>query len=67
MGLEVAGLLGTTERFPRRLVAERCIAYVKDGRHVRIPEKVVREYIDTNTVRPVGLGGAASEGLTDGQ
>ncbi|MEU1787777.1 excisionase family DNA-binding protein [Streptomyces sparsogenes] len=50
---EVAELLGTTDRFPRRLVAERRITYVKVGRHVRIPESVIREYIDANTVRPV--------------
>ncbi|AQA13058.1 excisionase family DNA-binding protein [Streptomyces hygroscopicus] len=50
---QVAELLGTTQRFPRRLVAERRIKYVKVGRHVRIPESVIQEYIDANTVRPV--------------
>jgi excisionase family DNA binding protein len=50
---EVAELLGTTDRFPRRLVAERRIAYVKVGRHVRIPASVIQEYIDANTVQPV--------------
>ncbi|MFT9477026.1 excisionase family DNA-binding protein [Streptomyces sp. Mo3] len=49
---QVAELLGTTQRFPRRLVAERRIKYVKVGRHVRIPESVIREYIDANTVQP---------------
>jgi excisionase family DNA binding protein len=34
---QVAELLSTTERFPRRLAAERRIAFVKVGRHVRIP------------------------------
>ncbi|GDY76169.1 hypothetical protein SAV31267_056540 [Streptomyces avermitilis] len=34
---QVAELLGTTERFPRRLIAERRIVFVKVGRHVRIP------------------------------
>lgn len=47
---QVAELLGTTQRFPRRLVAERRIKYVKVGRHVRIPESVIQEYIDANTV-----------------
>ncbi|WFB08622.1 excisionase family DNA-binding protein [Streptomyces sp. LX-29] len=50
---QVAELLGTTDRFPRRLIAERRIAYVKVGRHVRIPESIIREYIEANTVRPV--------------
>ncbi|MFF9808710.1 excisionase family DNA-binding protein [Streptomyces coeruleorubidus] len=51
---QVAELLGTTERFPRRLVAERRIAFVKVGRHVRIPEGALKDFIDANTVQPVG-------------
>jgi excisionase family DNA binding protein len=35
---EAADRLGTSVRFIRRLVAERRIAYVKVGRHVRISE-----------------------------
>ncbi len=35
---EAADRLGTSVRFVRRLVAERRIAYVKVGRHVRIAE-----------------------------
>jgi excisionase family DNA binding protein len=50
---EVAELLGTTERFPRRLVAERHIRFVRVGRHVRIPESAVREFITAGTVEPV--------------
>ncbi|MFB6515842.1 excisionase family DNA-binding protein [Streptomyces virginiae] len=50
--VQVAELLGTTVRFPRRLVAERRIRYVKVGTHVRIPESAVQEYIATNTVEP---------------
>ncbi|MGW7405693.1 excisionase family DNA-binding protein [Streptomyces sp. NPDC054833] len=49
---QVAELLGTTVRFPRRLIEERRITYVKVGRHVRIPESAVREFIDANTVQP---------------
>ena len=33
---EAADRLGTSVRFVRRLVAERRIAYIKVGRHVRI-------------------------------
>jgi len=50
---EVAELLGTSERFPRRLIAERRIRFVKLGRHVRIPELAVREFIDAGRVDPL--------------
>ncbi|MEU7299039.1 helix-turn-helix domain-containing protein [Streptomyces sp. NPDC007206] len=58
---QVAEVLGTTVRFPRRLIEERRITYVKVGRHVRIPESAVREFIDANTVQPrrSSLGRAA--------
>ena len=35
---QAAERLGTSVRFVRRLVAERRVAYVKVGRHVRIAE-----------------------------
>jgi excisionase family DNA binding protein len=35
---EAADRLGTSVRFVRRLIAERRIAYVKVGRHVRVSE-----------------------------
>ena len=50
---QVAELLGTTERFPRRLIAERRITFVRVGRHVRIPESAVREFISAGLVQPV--------------
>lgn len=56
---EVAELLGTSVRFPRRLIEERRIAFVKVGRHVRIPESAVSAFIASNTVRPA----AAAPGL----
>jgi excisionase family DNA binding protein len=40
-------------RFIRRLVAERRIRYVKVGRHVRIPESALIEYVNAATVEPV--------------
>ncbi|AZK95119.1 MULTISPECIES: excisionase family DNA-binding protein [Streptomyces] len=49
---QVAERLGTTERFPRRLIAERRITFVKVGRHVRIPESAVSGFIASNTVQP---------------
>ncbi|NUL04645.1 excisionase family DNA-binding protein [Streptomyces lunaelactis] len=50
---QAAKRLGTTTRFPRRLIAERRIAFVKVGRHVRIAESVLTAYIDGNTVQPI--------------
>ncbi|WP_327362771.1 MULTISPECIES: excisionase family DNA-binding protein [unclassified Streptomyces] len=50
--VQVAELLGTTVRFPRRLVEERRITYVKVGRHVRIPESAVYAFIAANTFEP---------------
>ncbi|MFH0521569.1 excisionase family DNA-binding protein [Streptomyces sp. M41] len=50
---QVATRLGTGVRFPRRLIEERRIAFVKVGRNVRISERVLNEYIVANTVQPV--------------
>jgi excisionase family DNA binding protein len=50
---QVAELLCTTERFPRRLIAERRIRFVRVGRHVRIPESAVEEFIAAGLVEPV--------------
>lgn len=50
---EVAARLGTTERFPRRLIEERRIEFKRFGRHVRIAESVLNDYIDRCTVAPV--------------
>jgi excisionase family DNA binding protein len=58
--VEVADRLGTTERFPRRLVAERRIRFVRVGRHVRIPESAVDEMITAGTVEPVRRRGRRS-------
>jgi excisionase family DNA binding protein len=52
---EVAELLGTTERFPRRLIAERRIRFVRVGRHVRISESALREFVAAGTVEPAIL------------
>ncbi|MEU2628349.1 excisionase family DNA-binding protein [Kitasatospora sp. NPDC007106] len=54
---EAAKLLGTwetsKERFPRRLIEERRIAFVKVGRHVRIKESVLAAFVESNTVQPI--------------
>ncbi|MDQ1293554.1 MAG: hypothetical protein QG608_1435 [Actinomycetota bacterium] len=50
---EAADVLGTTIRFPRRLIAERRIRFVHVGRHVRIPESALCEFIEAGTVEPI--------------
>lgn len=54
---QAAELLGTGERFVRRLIAERRITYVHVGRHVRIPESAIDEYINARTVQPLARRG----------
>jgi excisionase family DNA binding protein len=55
---QAAELLGTSERFPRRLIAERRIRFVRlseNGKrgHVRIPESALREFIAAGVVEPL--------------
>jgi excisionase family DNA binding protein len=49
---EAAGLLQVAVRFIDRCVVERRIRYVKVGRHIRIPESAVDEYVAASTVDP---------------
>ena len=53
---QTAELLSTSERFPRRLIAERRIRFVRVGRHVRIPESALREFIAAGVVEPLAVG-----------
>jgi excisionase family DNA binding protein len=48
---QAAERLGTSVRFVRRLVFERRIAYVKLGRHVRIAEHDLSNYVATGRVQ----------------
>jgi len=50
---QAAERLGTSVRFPRRLIAERRIVFVRVGRHVRIPEGAIDELIASGTVEPI--------------
>lgn len=50
---EVAERLGTSQRFVRRLIAERRIPYTKLGRHVRIEDTDVDAFIAAGRVEPV--------------
>jgi excisionase family DNA binding protein len=47
---QAADRLGTSVRFVRRLVAERRIAYVKVGRHVRISEADLARFVAAGRV-----------------
>jgi excisionase family DNA binding protein len=47
--------LDTTPRFVRRLIAERRIEYHKVGRHVRISESALAEFIDAGKVPPLTI------------
>jgi excisionase family DNA binding protein len=47
---EAAERLGTSTRFVRRLVADRRIAYVKVGRHVRLDPTDVEAFIAASRV-----------------
>jgi excisionase family DNA binding protein len=55
---QAAERLGTSERFVRRLIAERRIAYVKLGRHVRIAESDLINFVATGRVKAGGRLGA---------
>lgn len=52
---QAAELLATSERFPRRLIEERRIRFVRLGRHVRIPKSAVQEFIAAGLVEPLGV------------
>src|SRR5712692_9800639 len=45
--------LSTSPRFIRRLIAERRIEFVKIGRHVRISESALADFIDAGRVEPL--------------
>lgn len=53
---QAAELLATSERFPRRLIAERRIRFVRVRRHVRIPESALREFVAAGMVEPITAG-----------
>lgn len=53
---QAADILGTGVRFPRRLIAERRIRFVRVGRHVRIPERELEAFVDAGTVNAVTSG-----------
>jgi excisionase family DNA binding protein len=48
-----AELLSTSTRFVRRLIAERRIEFVKIGRHVRISETALVQFIEAGRFEPM--------------
>jgi excisionase family DNA binding protein len=50
--VETAEYLGTTERFIRRLIAERRIGFIKLGRPIRIPMSAIEEFLQGGSVQP---------------
>ena len=50
---QAAERLSTRPRFVRRLIAERRIEFHKVGRHVRISETALAEFIEAGRVEPV--------------
>ena len=48
-----AARLSTSPRFIRRLIAERRIEFVKVGRHVRISETALNDFIQSGVVKPM--------------
>lgn len=49
---QAAERLNTTTRFVRRLIAERRISFHHIGRHVRIAEHDLEEFVDNGRVQP---------------
>jgi excisionase family DNA binding protein len=45
--------MSTSVRFIRRLIAERRIEFVKVGRHIRISETTLADFIDAGRVQPM--------------
>ena len=48
---EAVEVLGTSVQFPRQLIAQRRIRFIRVGRLVRIPKSAVHEYHEGASVR----------------
>jgi len=46
---ELGEATNTSLRYARRLIAERRIRFVKVGKHVRVPESALHEYLAAGT------------------
>jgi excisionase family DNA binding protein len=54
--------MSTSVRFIRRLIAERRIAFVKLGRHVRIAESDIAAFIEAGRVDPLSASDVWPQG-----
>jgi excisionase family DNA binding protein len=52
-----AEYMSTSVRFVRRLIAERRIEFVRIGRHVRISESALADFIEAGRVEPLTAAG----------
>jgi excisionase family DNA binding protein len=50
---EAAERLNTSERFARRLIEERRIAFTRLGRHLRIAESDISSFVAAGRVEPL--------------
>ena len=50
---QAADELGVGERMVRRLIAERRIEFIKVGKHVRISDKAIAEFLNEGTVAKI--------------
>jgi excisionase family DNA binding protein len=50
---QAAERLNTSVRFVRRLIADRRIAFVRLGRHVRLAEEDIAAFIEAGRVEPL--------------
>ena len=55
---QAAECLGTSERFVRRLIAERRITFIKLGRHIRIDPDDLDAFVSAGRVEAGGRLGA---------
>lgn len=60
---EAAAYLGTTERFIRRLIAERRIAFHKLGAHVRLALGDLDAFAQAGRVEPVRVNWSAGRAV----
>jgi excisionase family DNA binding protein len=51
--IQAAERLNTSARFVRRLIADRRIAFVRLGRHVRLAEEDIVAFIEAGRVEPI--------------
>jgi excisionase family DNA binding protein len=51
--LEAAEYLSTSERFVRRLIAERRVRFYRVGRHIRFTTDDLQDYVTSGCVEPI--------------